>query len=281
MIEYRLNLAGCDCAVAEWNPEGSTTVFALHGWLDNLASFEGLVKYMPDIRLIAVDFPGHGHSAHLSEGTCYHFIDGLYLIDDLVNHFDTPTLNLLGHSMGGAIATLYAASQANQLSKLVLIESLGPLTTQPESAAKLMQKAITQRNLLKGKSKPLYTSFEQALSVRAEVSQIEKMLIKPLVERALTHIEGGYTWRADSRLRVASATRLSEEQLKACLKQINVPVLLIEGDCGLLKNRESMQARKQDFSQLKTSTLPGGHHVHLEQPKDCGEQIQAFFKTFS
>lgn len=278
MVEYKLSLGGCLCSVVEWNPDGSTLVFALHGWLDNLASFESLVKYMPNIRLIAIDFPGHGHSDHLPADLAYHFIDGLYLIDDLLNHFKLSKINLLGHSMGGAISTLYAASQASKVEKLVLIESIGPLTTDSGQAVSLLKKAVEQRAILKNKRKPVYEDFKSALKARADASQIDAELIKPLVERALVNVENGYTWRADSRLRVATPIRMSEPHFQQIIPEITASVLLIEGDSGLLVDKE-VQARKLLFKDLEQYCLSGGHHVHLEQTENCANKIQTFFAS--
>jgi len=277
MIESQIKLAGCDCAVVEWNPGGSILVFALHGWLDNLATFECLVGHMPDIRLVAIDFPGHGHSAHIAPGCAYHFLDGLYLIDDLARHYGQETINLLGHSMGGAVSSLYSASQQARVNKLCLIESLGPLTAEPEQATELLKNAVNQRASLANKQKPVYASFNEALAARAIASQIDREPIKPIVERGLEKVEGGYTWRADSRMRTTSPSRLSEIQLTAVLKHIAAPTLLIEGTEGLLKGNDTVQQRKQHFSHLTTRLVSGGHHVHLEQPQSCGEQIAAFF----
>ena len=277
MIEYQINLSGTECSVVEWNPDGSVLVFALHGWLDNLATFECLVEHMPDIRLIAFDFPGHGHSAHIAPGSAYHFLDGIYLIDDLARHFNQQRINLLGHSMGGAVSTLYAASQNKRVAKLAIIESLGPLTAEVEEAVYLLRNAVKQRALLAEKRKPVYTSFGKALTARAHASQIDEAYIKPIVERGLTKVDGGYTWRADSRLRTTSPSRLSEEQLKAVLSEITAPVLFVEGDKGLLRDNERVQNRKSDFSNLKVELVAGGHHVHLEQPGTCGQLIQDFF----
>ncbi len=277
MITSRISLAGCDCALVEWNPEGRVTVFALHGWLDNLASFESLSRNMPEVRLIAVDFPGHGHSAHLPENLTYHFIDGLYLLDDLARHYRLESINILGHSMGGAISTLYAAGAAERVNKLVLIDSLGPLTIEPERSVELIRKSISQRRILNQKRKPIYSDFETALQARAEVSLIKKSLIQPVVERGLSRVEQGYTWRADSRLRTIAPVRMSEEQLNATLLQITADVLLVEGSEGFLINNKVFQQRKQNFNKLESVVLEGGHHVHLEQVLACSKLIQDFF----
>jgi len=280
MIEYKISLGGCECSVAEWNPDGETIVFSLHGWLDNLATFESLALNMPEIRLVAFDFPGHGHSDHLEHGKSYHFLDGLFLIDDLIEHFELESVNLLGHSMGGAVATIYAAIQPNRVAKLILIEALGPITSPAEKAPETLSSALTQRRALKDKRKPVYKSFATALAARAMVSEIQPNLIKPLVERALTSVSGGYTWRADSRLRIPSTLRMSENQLRSILPNIKSQTLLIEGESGFLRptNAEHMQRRKELVSNLEVCLMPGGHHLHLETPEIIANKIIQFLK---
>ncbi len=280
MIEYQLELAGTRCSVAEWNPDADRVVFAMHGWLDNLATFESISKYLSELRIIAFDFPGHGHSDHIQAGLSYHFLDGLYLIDDLLNHFKLDSVCLMGHSMGGAIATVYAAIEPTRVNQLILIEALGPVTSDANLAGETLAKAVRQRRALKDKEKPIYQKFSHALTARAMVSEIEPELIKPLVERALTSLESGYTWRADSRLRLTSALRMSESQLRAILPQIECPCLLIEAEKGYLRLPEAdyIQQRKPLVQQLKVETLPGGHHLHLEAPQAVAAKINQFLK---
>lgn len=253
-------------------------MLAFHGWLDNLATFEKLAEYLDDVRIIAVDLPGHGHSAHLSSGRVYHFIDTLFIIDDFIEHLQLDSVNLLGHSMGGAIATIYAAIQPNRVNKLMLIEALGPVTWPTNETLVSLTKAISARRSLKDKSKPVYPSFDDALMARAEASKIDPIFIRPLVERALTKVDGGYTWRADSRLRTPSAIRMSEEQVRDLLVAIQSPVLLIEGESGMLRcdKARHIQERKPLLKDLTVYLMKGGHHLHLEDPQAVSKRITSF-----
>ncbi|MGL6214354.1 alpha/beta fold hydrolase, partial [Billgrantia desiderata] len=70
--------------------------------------------------------------------------------------------------------------------------------------------------------------------------------------------------RTDGRLLWPSPLRLSPEQVLALLGAIQAPVLLIEGEKGILAERENAQAARAAVPHLMRQVLPGGHHLHLE-----------------
>ncbi len=275
MKHHRIRLCGVDCSVREYGEPAATPLILLHGWLDNSASFEYLIDGLSQYRLLLVDFPGHGESDHLPEGMAYHFLDLVYVIQDVIQHFQLFSVHIVGHSMGGAAATLFA-SISDKVEKLVLIEALGPLTVSADETLALMQRSVTDREAISRKSMPVYHSAEQALKVRAAHSKMEPSTIRPIVDRGLKNVEGGFGWRSDSRLTIASINRLTEKQLEPLLTQINCPVLLIEADQGMFTDRPMLQTRKQYLASLKTEVLEGGHHVHMEKPEQTVKLITQF-----
>ena len=62
--EIRLNLPHIELAAHLYGPEDGQRVIALHGWLDNANSFARLAPLLPGLRIVALDFAGHGLSAH-------------------------------------------------------------------------------------------------------------------------------------------------------------------------------------------------------------------------
>src|SRR5580765_8467017 len=85
-------------------------VLALHGWLDNAASFVPMAKHLDGIELVAVDLPGHGHSVHLPPGSIYTFEMAVHHVLDIADALGWERFSLLGHSMGAGIASLVAAA---------------------------------------------------------------------------------------------------------------------------------------------------------------------------
>ncbi|OWQ95081.1 alpha/beta hydrolase [Sphingopyxis witflariensis] len=106
--------AGAKLHVTHWLPEGRPRAIVLlaHGYAEHAGRYNHVAKRLTDAgyALYAIDHWGHGRS----DGTpgfvprFSAFTDGMAELLTLVevNHGDTPRL-LLGHSMGGLIATLF------------------------------------------------------------------------------------------------------------------------------------------------------------------------------
>ena len=110
---------------------GAPRVLALHGWLDNAASFLPLAPFLDGIELVAIDMPGHGRSAHLPAGADYAFAGALANLLDVADTLGWDRFGLLGHSMGGAIASLLAAACPERVTRLLAIDAIGTLAETP------------------------------------------------------------------------------------------------------------------------------------------------------
>ena len=87
---------------------GGTRVLALHGWLDNAASFLPLADHLSGIELVVPDLPGHGHSVHIGPGAEYTSGVAVNAVLDLADALGWDEFCLLGHSMGAGVASLLA-----------------------------------------------------------------------------------------------------------------------------------------------------------------------------
>ena len=128
MNTWRLDVRGLGLVVRELSPKSQhehTPIVCLHGWLDNGGAFIPVADGHPG-RWLALDQRGFGQSDHLGPGAYYHFADLLTDLDALVRKIG-ERVHLVGHSMGGTVASMYAAVRPENVDRLVVIEGLGAI----------------------------------------------------------------------------------------------------------------------------------------------------------
>ena len=145
MREWSLEVRLGELRGLEHRGEGRP-VLALHGWLDNAASFIPLMRHLrKEEHWVALDLPGHGQSFHRPDGASYPFLDWLLDIDEVVETLGWSEFDIVGHSMGAGIGALYAATRPEKVKRLMMLEGLGPLSNDEEVTAEKLQEALTPR----------------------------------------------------------------------------------------------------------------------------------------
>jgi pimeloyl-ACP methyl ester carboxylesterase len=266
MPTSRLTLAGLKNDKREGQP-----IIALHGWLDNAASFIPLYEQMPHDRpFYALEMPGHGLSEHRPSSTSYHLleniIDVLAFMDEVAPE---QTVSLIGHSLGGIVGSLLAAASPERFDKLVLLDSLGPFTDETSNVLPQLRKAIAKASLFKSSKMTVYPSKEMACSIRMKgVGKVDRPAATLLVERGIKEVEGGYSWTSDPKLLEPSFMRFTEAQVKTVFSGIECPIRLICGDKGYFSNYEDLKKRfeylQREDEVLDRHVVSGGHHFHMD-----------------
>jgi pimeloyl-ACP methyl ester carboxylesterase len=119
----------------------------LHGWMDVAASFQFMVDALADERyVVAADWRGFGLSES-SGSDSYWFPDYLGDLDTLLDLIAPEgVVDLLGHSMGGNVAMLYAGLKPQRVRRLVNLEGFGlPRAQAEEAPQRLLQWLQTLR----------------------------------------------------------------------------------------------------------------------------------------
>jgi pimeloyl-ACP methyl ester carboxylesterase len=265
-------------AARAWGPADGLPVLALHGWLDNAASFDRLAPLLPALRLIALDLPGHGLSEWRPPGVHYHFIDFIPDVIAAADALNWDRFALLGHSLGAGIASFVAATLPERITHLGLIEGLGPLSGDPSEGPRQLAKSLTQMNRLEQKALPVYVNQDEAARARHEASDLSWPAAAVIAARGTQPAGLGVSWRSDPRLIFKSPVYLTEEQVLAFLAAIRAPTLLLRGEAGYLVKRAFMAKRFRQVPQLQIKVLPGGHHLHLEEPAPVANALAGFFR---
>ena len=161
-----LRVRGLDMHLTRWGPEISPLqppLFLLHGWLDAGATFQFVVDaFKKEWPIVAPDWRGFGRSEWPQEG--YGFPDYLGDFDalmDLISPF-TPA-RIVGHSMGGNIACLFAGLRPERVRCVVSLEGVGLPRTSAHQAPQRMRKWLDQ---IKTQAiEKNYNSFEQLTAI--------------------------------------------------------------------------------------------------------------------
>lgn len=256
---------------------GRPKLLALHGWLDNAASFLPLLPHLPELDLLLLDLPGHGHSAHLPPGAEYGLGTHLHAALDAADALGWERFGLLGHSMGAAIAALAAAAVPGRVERLALLETLGPLAEAEEHTATRLQQAVAAARGRPGKPLRVFPDLAVAVRARIQASPIGESGARLLVERGTRQVEDGYVWSSDPRLTLPAAMRLTEAQVRVLLAAVACPVQVLYADPAQSYFPDDVRrGRLGALPQAELAVLPGGHHLHMDQPAAVAAVLGGF-----
>ena len=270
----------CRC----WGGAGRPILFLLHGWMDVSASFQFLVDaFARDWRVIAPDWRGFGLSDRANEGV-YWFPDYFADLDALLAHFhaDAPA-TVIGHSMGGNVAAMYAGIRPERVARLVNLEGFGLAPTDPAQAPKRYARWLAE---LAG-DPPSFRDYDSFDTLAARLREGNPRLT---LERAAFLARHWGRPGPDGRVELASdpAHKLVNpvlyriEEAEACWRNVVAPALWVAGaetriPSALKLEPHSLAARKACFRNLVERVVPdAGHMLHHDQPEKLAAVIEEF-----
>ena len=307
--ELRIPLRHLHLAAKVWGDRTDPPILALHGWLDNAASFDRLAPLLKGRLVVALDLAGHGRSAHRPAGSWYPLVDNLDEIGQVIEWFGWPAVDLLGHSLGAALSSVYAALCPEKVGHLLLIEGLGPLTAAADKTLEQLRRSHAARAGFRGEKLRVFADIEAAAQARRGASDLSLEAARCLVQRGLTpahelsaqqaklavdasmpgdggsedrstQASSGFRWSSDPRLTLPSPTRLSEDQLAAILPGIRAQTLLVLAQPEVpYLSRELIEARIALVRSIEVVRLAGTHHLHLEDPAPVAAAINRFLAS--
>ncbi|MEE4299703.1 MAG: alpha/beta hydrolase [Pseudomonadales bacterium] len=262
--DLRIDVPGLTLAARRWGNPAGRPFIALHGWLDNANTWNRLAPLLPELDLVALDFAGHGHSDHRAPGV--HYVP-LADIQDVIAAADAlgfDRFGLIGHSMGGAIASELAGLFPERVTEAVFVDGLVHHQGNAADGNDRNRQAIEQMLRAHEKKPPVYADLEAMARRVTEATDQSMEAALELVARGHAFVEGGCTWRTDPRIRFATPLRITARQIDDLMARTTARCLLLIAREGDRWYRPGVERRAEHHPQLTIRELDGPHHLHLE-----------------
>lgn len=277
-LTWQIN--GLQLAGLAWGEPGAKPLLALHGWLDNAASFTRLAPLLEEHYVVALDLTGHGCSNCRSADASYQIWDDLPEVLAVAEALGWSSFDLLGHSRGAIIATLLASAFPERIEHLVMLDAVSPDAVAPADFPAQLRKSLRDIPALVARGNRVIGSIEAAVESRQRRG-LSAYAARVISERNLRECEGGYTWTTDPRLHGASAVKLSDSQIEAVLGALTMPTLLMLASHEREAHRTWMENHaRTHIPNVSVEAVEGGHHFHLEaSAEDVARRIRSFLGT--
>jgi pimeloyl-ACP methyl ester carboxylesterase len=267
----------------DWGNEDKPPLVLVHGGRDHARNWDWVARELRvDWHVIAPDLRGHGDSAWAIGG---HYTIQEHVLDlaQLLITLDLFPVTLIGHSLGGSIATHYASIYPENVSKLVSIEGLGPppamikgrLSKPPWERT---DEWIRQVRDFSARRPRHYPSIDAA----AERMIQENSFLSPEQARHLTihgvarNEDGTYSWKFDNYTRVFFPQRYDMEEMRSQWGRITCPTLLVRGLQSWAGDPEA-DGRASAFQNARCVGIDKAEHwVHHDQLDEFLRVVREF-----
>lgn len=278
-----------------WGPRDKQPIIAIHGWQDNAGTWDNLIPQLPvTTSVLCIDLPGHGLSSHYPKGMLYYiFWDGIVLLRRIIKHFKWSKVTLMGHSLGGALSFMYAASYPDEVDRIICIDIASPAVREPQNMVSKtgwgIDKCLEYENLTEDKI-PSY-DYDEMIDIVCDAyrGSVSKENCKVLMKRGMAptpaHMKKqGYYFKRDPRLKVSGLAMMSIETALEYASQVKCKVLNIRAIPGQMWERLDYYLKviekMRQSADVQFEEVEGTHHVQLEAPENIVHLIEEFLEEY-
>ncbi len=222
--------------VMEWPAPGATaTALLIHGFMDAGATWDLVAPRLAGagFRVLAPDLRGYGDGARVPPGGYYYFPDYVLDVAELVEAL-VPAggpLLVVGHSMGGTVATLYAGATPARVSRLVVVEGVGPPDSEHSHTPDRMRHWIDGVRGVRARTERTMASLDEALDrLAADHPRVDREVLRTRIGAlARVRSDGRVVWKADPLHATRSPVPFFAETFKAFARAVECPTLFVSG----------------------------------------------------
>ena len=257
--DRHVEVAGLKLHVQDYGTPGKPQMLCVHGsaahahWFDFAAS--GLLD---DYHVLAVDLRGHGDSEwERSAQPEYNYDRYAADLQELAGKLDLRDFILVGHSMGGLVSTVYAATYPGRARAFIMVDSSLNLSTDRIAS-------MNEVGSREGRSFASLEDFVASYKIRPSGSTPTPAMVRHLGMHSARQFPDGL-WRNKVDRNVYA--RRVARNLVPCWAHIRIPALLMRGDRSQRISPQIIAQVKELAPQVQVAEVAGcDHHVTLDNP---------------
>jgi pimeloyl-ACP methyl ester carboxylesterase len=251
----------------DYGMAGRPAILCVHGgaahghWFDFFAP-----GFVTDFHVRALDFRGHGDSEWMSPPN-YTYERHAADLEEVAEKLDLRDFVLIGHSMGGLVSLLYAATYPGRLRALIIVDST---LRMPEERVAVLRNVGNRP----GSTYATREEFLTRYRLRPDGTTAAPEIIRHLAKHGGRQLPDG-TWRHKFDRNVY-AQRNSFDGIQYC-GQLTIPTLVVKGGRSLRVSAELIAEAKARYPHLELAEVPhADHHVFLDNPSGFERVVKAF-----
>lgn len=279
-------LRGLRTHVQEWGNPSNPTLILLHGWMDCGGTFKYIADYLSeDYHLVAPDLRGFGETQHAES---YWFPDYFTDLHALLEVYSPQqSADLVGHSMGGNIVTMYAGIQPERVNRVLNLEGIGLKPTQPKDAPDKYRQWM--REILSDEPSKIYPNID---ALKQSILAVNPTLPANVVDDLTTLWakpyggNGQMQLKHDHKHRYANPIRYNFDDVLAIWQEATATIGLVMAEDSWFYKTFSQSGRIDQVKQALNIAeqnywlvANAGHMLHIEQAEQIANCIRAFFQS--
>ena len=269
--------------VLEWGgdrPGLDHTVVLLHGFLDLAWGWEATAAagLAGRFHLVAPDMRGHGDSDRVGAGGYYHFMDYLADLHDVVAQLGRGRVSLVGHSMGGSIASYFAGTYPARIHRLAVLEGTGPLETTTPVPDRVAAWIAAWERIARTPPRRYASVEDAAARLRQHDALLEPTLALELARHGTIADGDGVRFKHDPLHATMGPYPFKLDVAESFWRRVTCPVLLVDGARSTLRHAADEAARRHAcFTDRRHATIDGaGHMMQRHRPAELAAVLSLF-----
>lgn len=269
--DKEITVSGFKFHYLDWGNENAPVMLLLHGRTNSAHTWDfTALAFHERFNVISVDMPGHGETDWTP--TNDYTVDTVApLVTSFVEAVGLKSIYLIGHSMGGRIALVYASQNPENVKALVTVDMAPETSREPTGLGWRLLPAETD-------------SFEEFVQAAHKINQRRspEQLRGSLAHQLRQYPNGKWSWKWDSALREANTNGWGPERLWPSAESISCPTLLIRGGESDLVPDSAVAQMTEIIPQFQSvDVAEAGHQVHGDKPAIFIQTVDDFLKQLT